>query len=101
MLKMLNDYRRRRAERRIADATATVKALATGGTNYYARSVDRLFLDGGSAEGFAVAAKLGWAQYVKPPGMGRERFGRLTPLGMQVAIAASVNRPVTIDAKAA
>ncbi len=72
-------------------ATPTLRALAYGGPdtpmlNYYGRSVDRLWLDGGSTMGFRLCRLLGWAEW--PSGYwdlagycNHERLGRLTDAG--------------------
>ncbi len=50
-------------ERRVLKALPTLEALCAGGPYYYGRSVDRLWLDGGSVKGFDACVKLGWAEY--------------------------------------
>lgn len=54
-------------ERRVRLAMPTIQAMAKAGPTgeinpfFYARSVDRLWLDGGSVKGFHAAVRLGWA----------------------------------------
>lgn len=61
-------------------AWPTLKALCAFCPQDYMRGLDRLFLDGGSMEGFRACQKLGWARDCCPsdryPG-----YGTATPLG--------------------
>lgn len=76
----LDRRRQAKAARLLETAVPTLRALGAGGTKYYGRSVDRLFLDGGSRLGFSVCCILGWAEWCGET-VDRESLGRLTDVG--------------------
>lgn len=85
LVEKLDGIRARIHGRRVRKALPTLKALCTGGYHYYSRSVERLWLDGGSVKGFEVCMKLGWAEIRRE--VEGERQGKLTSAGIAEAEA--------------
>jgi len=81
-------WEEKRRQRLITLAMPTLAAMCRDPqmAECWGRSVDRLFLDGGSIRGFQAGVKLGWMEWCLDRDrrrlvMERESFGRLTDEG--------------------